>query len=108
MDIASIDAIVRYEIWFLAGGLALIVGFRLLTGGINTKGLLNDKVSGAYSPARLQLLLFTLGGAVYYASLCYHAKAFAPVPNQLAAALGGSNAFYVLRKFFAMRPGNGN
>ena len=106
MAIARILTILRYELWFLAGGVALIAGFRLLTGGINTKGLLNDKVSGAYSPARLQLLLLTLGGAAYYASLCYQAKAFVTVPGPLVAALGGSNAFYVLNKFFALPSGD--
>jgi hypothetical protein len=93
MHMASIAGMLCYEIWFLPGGMALIVGFRLLTGGINTKGLLNDKISSGYSPARIRLVLFTLGSAVHYANLCHQRKAFVPVPNQLGAPLGGSNPF---------------
>ena len=101
MEIVRALTILRYEVWFFTGGLALIVGFRLLTGRVNIKGLLNDQ-SGASSPARLQLLLITLAGAVYYAALCYQKKTFAAVPDQLVAVLGGSNAFYVVRKFLGL------
>jgi hypothetical protein len=105
MDNVLLRVILRYELWSLVGGLAVIITYRLLTGGINTDCLLNEKsAGGGYSPARLQLLLFTLGGAIYYAYQCYHAKAFAPVPTQLGAALGGSNVLYVLRKFVGESP----
>lgn len=103
-----LSAILRYEVWGLVGGLALIVAYRLLTGGINTGGMLNEKGTGSYSPARLQLFLFTLVGAVYYASLCYQSKTFVKVPSEVIAILGGSNGFYVVRKFFNLRPGKGN
>ena len=104
---ASALTILRLEICLFTVGVVSILGFRLLTGGINTNGLLNDKINGAYSPARLQLLLFTLASAIYYAIQCYQAKASVSVP-ELAAILGGSNAFYVLRKFFALQPGAGS
>jgi hypothetical protein len=95
----SVLAVLRYELWFFAGGLAVLVGYRLLTGTINTDCLLNSKTAGgSYSPSRLQLLLFTLVSAIYYAYLCYEKKEFVPVPSILQAALGGSNALYVLRK----------
>jgi hypothetical protein len=92
--------ILRYELWFFVGGLAIIISYRLLNGVINTDGLLTPKgLGGGYSPARLQLLLSTLGIAIYYAYRCYRLKAFAPVPTELGAALGGSNVFYVVRKY---------
>ena len=97
----SVLVVLRYELWFFVGGLAILIGYRLLTRAINTDCLMNSKTAGGgYSPARLQLLLFTLGSAIYYAYLCYQAKAFATVPPAIQAALGGSNALYVLRKSF--------
>ena len=77
-----------------------------LNGAINTGCLLNSKESGGgYSPARLQLLLSTLGIAIYYAYRCYQSKRFADVPAGLETALGGSNAFYVIRKFLSESTG---
>ncbi len=100
MEHVPVLVILRYELWFFVGGLAVIISYRLLNGAINTDRLLSTKGSdGSYSPARLQLLLSTLGIAIYYAYRCYQLKAFAPVPTELGAALGGSNAFYVVRKF---------
>jgi hypothetical protein len=92
--------ILHYELWLFVGGLALMISYRLLTRAINIDCLLHSKEpGGGYSPARLQLLLFTLGGAVYYAYQCYHAHAFVSVPSQFTALLGGSNVLYVFRKF---------
>jgi hypothetical protein len=96
----------RYELWFFVGGLAIVISCRLLNGAINTGCLLNSKESGGgYSPARLQLLLSTLGIAIYYAYRCYQSKRFADVPAGLETALGGSNAFYVIRKFLSESTG---
>ena len=93
--------VLRYELWFFVGSLAVLVGYRLLTGAINTGCLLNSKTpGGSYSPARLQLLLFTLGSAIFYAYKSYMKKRFVDVPSELQALLGGSNALYVLRKSF--------
>ena len=46
--------------------LLLVVAFKLLSGQINTRGLLEDKETGTFSPGRLQLLILTLGGASFY------------------------------------------
>ncbi|MGR3309723.1 MAG: hypothetical protein ACUZ77_03015 [Candidatus Brocadiales bacterium] len=53
---------VRYEIWFLLLGFALVIAYQILTGKINTKGLLLDKETGKLSPGRVQLFtrLFNL------------------------------------------------
>ena len=45
--------------------LLLIITFKLLSGQINTRGLLEDKETGTFSPGRLQLLIVTLGGATF-------------------------------------------
>lgn len=61
--------IIRFEVWLLLGGLALIVAYKMLTGGINMEGLLDDKKdkqTAGFSPARVQLLILTLLGAGYY------------------------------------------
>jgi hypothetical protein len=100
MEHILVLVVLRYELWSFVGGLALIISYRLLTGAINIDCLLHSKApGGGYSPARLQLLLLTLGSAVYYAYQCYSSKKFADVPSQLETALGGSNALYVVRKF---------
>jgi hypothetical protein len=100
MEHLRVLVVLRYELWVFVGGLAVIITYRLLNGAINTDGLLHTKGSDdSYSPVRLQLLLATLGFAVYYAYECYQLKKFASVPAGLTA-LGGSNAFYVVRKFF--------
>ncbi len=80
--------------------LAALVVYRILTGTINAKGLLADKERGTFSPARLQLLLFTLTGAGAYLSSLLEAAAagryaFPDVPQELLLILGGSQAFYL-------------
>ena len=86
-------------------GLALVVGFQILTGKINVQGLLNDKSSdGGFSPGRLQLLVFTIGGAVSYLFLVLDNPKlgqFPDVPNELLLVLGGSNLFYLAGKFYS-------
>jgi hypothetical protein len=58
----------KYEIGFFLAALMAVVAFQLLTGRISTRGLISEKTkagAGAVSPARVQLLLFTLAAAVY-------------------------------------------
>ena len=89
MELVRVLSVLRYELGFLVGGLALIISYRLLAGTINVNGLLNSKTPPyGYSPARLQLLLFTLGGAIFYAYQCYEQKCFVPVPAQLDCTAG--------------------
>ncbi|MBW7998478.1 MAG: hypothetical protein FVQ81_18280 [Candidatus Glassbacteria bacterium] len=100
----QLTAFVEFEVWFLLGGLALVVGYKMLTRGINTAGLLQDKVQDkehrGLSPSRIQLLLFTLVGAgAYLASVPEMFDAAAPklpeVPAELLVLLGGSQAVYL-------------
>ena len=41
---------------FFMSAMLLVVAFKLLSGQINTRGLLEDKETGTFSPGQLQLL----------------------------------------------------
>lgn len=92
----------QYEIWFLLAALGAVVGFQIITGRITTKGLLSDKTNGVgnFSPARLQLLMFTFGVAFYVlgkviASIAAGNPVFPEIDPNLLVVLGGSHAFYL-------------
>ncbi|MBL6934442.1 MAG: hypothetical protein ISR48_03440 [Alphaproteobacteria bacterium] len=92
--------VLTFEIWFLIAALAAIVVFKMLSGGINTKGLLCDKQTGTVSPARVQLLLFTVMGAVAYLTQTVGqvqagGHGFPEVPPELLWLVGGSQALYL-------------
>jgi hypothetical protein len=100
---AKLMMFAQYEIFVLLAGLAAVVGFQILTGRITTNGLLSDKaksgVSG-FSPARLQLLMFSLGvgfyilGKVVSAIAAGH-PAFPEIDPNVLVVLGGSHALYL-------------
>ena len=102
----SLSTFLRYEIWIFLTVLAAVVTYRLLVGTINTRGLIRDKITGrAISPGRLQLLVMTVGGALYYLSLVLSntkVGEFPEVPKELLLTLGGSHAFYLAGKFSSM------
>jgi hypothetical protein len=87
-------------------GLAAVVFYRLLTGGINSKGLLDDKgTSSGFSPARLQLLISTIVVAFYYIGQALSNKntgQFPTIPNEMLLILAGSHAFYLGSKTIAL------
>lgn len=78
--------------------LALIIAYKIITQRINTAGLLSDKETGKFSPARFQLLIFTLIGAGTYISVAGVAE---PVDvlkhpdNIIVGLVGGSNVYYI-------------
>ena len=104
----TLTAVVRFEIWFLLGSLALVVAYKMLTGGINMKGLLDDKKdkqTAGFSPARVQLLILTLFGAGYYLLLTVkdgYPTEFPEVPQELLALVGGGNLVYLGAKARSM------
>jgi len=110
--------VVGWEVWFFLLALAGIVAFQLLTGRINTKSMLcgnGDDMTktGPISPARVQLLLSTLGLAFYYliqvTSKQYSRGSLPEVPQSWPALLGGSHAIYLGNKAYARWLGiNGN
>ncbi|MBL8178646.1 MAG: hypothetical protein JNK48_28490 [Bryobacterales bacterium] len=80
----------------LLGLLAAAVLYRLLTGGIRTKGLLLDSEGRSHSPARLQMLVLSIGGAMHYLSLVAQNPAKLPDPPQeLLLLVGGSHALFM-------------
>ncbi len=93
----------RWEGLFFIFGLAGIVVVQLLTGSINTRYLLcgnqpgSTRKGGKFSPQRLQLLVLTVGAAMFYLSqlLEIHSAHFPDIDQNLVALLGGSNAIYV-------------
>ena len=104
----TLTAVVRFEVWFLLGSLALIVAYKMLTGGINMEGLLDDKKdkqTAGFSPARVQLLILTLFGAGYYLLLTVkdgYPTEFPEVPQELLALVGGGNLVYLGAKARSM------
>lgn len=106
----TLARVVTFELWAFVGGLAFIVAFQLLTGQINTRGLLSDKSGQAnISPSRVQLLTFTLAGAAYYFFHIVDQARIDPtrlpdVPNELLLLLGGSHLIYLGAKAASLLP----
>jgi len=92
--------------------LAAIIAYRLLTGKINTQGLLLSKDPGSdgVSPGRVQLLLVTIGAALSYLSEVSKAtsNALPDVSKTWLYAMGGSSTIYAGLKYRleAFRSGN--
>jgi hypothetical protein len=91
---------------FLLAGLAVVIGYQLITGQINTTGLLMTKdEEHSFSPTRLQLLIATIGGAFYYLLQVLsnpNAQNFPDVPDYLLMIVGGSNLLYLGGKSSAL------
>ncbi|MDX6528330.1 MAG: hypothetical protein QOH41_620 [Blastocatellia bacterium] len=96
----------RHEIEFLLGFLAAIAVYQILTGKINTRGLLKDE-HGVFSPGRLQLLLVTLACASYVfsqvlESITLGAPGFPTLDPKWFLALFGSHAIYLGGKSYSL------
>jgi len=107
----SLDLIiwfVKLEVIVFLVGLAAIIAYRILNGGINTKYLLyGTQKDGTkyFSPERVQLLLFTLGTALFYVTDVLknrNSGALPDVPAETLALLGGSHAIYLGGKAYTM------
>ncbi len=87
-------------------GFAAVILLRIVTGHISLGGLLDSKDAGggrSFSPARLQLLLFTIVVAAYYLHtvLANPRQGSLPsLPTGVIAALGGSHVVYLGGKAF--------
>ncbi len=90
--------IIRFELCGFLIALIAVVGWQLLVGRIATRGLLTTGKTGIDSPARMQMLLLSLGGAAWYFGQVLHSPDNMPlpeVPDQLIAVLGGSHVTYL-------------
>ncbi|HXO40722.1 MAG TPA: hypothetical protein VN999_04675 [Thermoanaerobaculia bacterium] len=89
------------EAGILLGGLLAVVAYRLVIGEISLAGLLYSKEPGgraAFSPTRLQLLIFTAAvAAIYLGEVIAHPRqdSLPHLPLGVVVALGGSQAVYV-------------
>jgi hypothetical protein len=94
----ALATVIAWEFWLFTAALVAVVAYQLLTGRINTDGLLQDKSSaGGFSPMRLQLLLSTLSVAFYYLLQVFsqpHRSDFPPLPPEFVAGLGVSHTLY--------------
>src|SRR5262249_56830683 len=88
-----------------------VIGWKLLTGGIRLNyllyGLRLNRTDGDYtsffSPGRVQLLIVTILTASYYLLQVVHDPTkFPEVPAAWVAALGGSQAIYLVGKAQSM------
>jgi hypothetical protein len=115
MSFTRIIWFARLEAIVFLGGLAAIIAYRMLTGGINTKYLLygTQKDGTKYlSAERVQLLLFTLWTAIAYllqvadlikqAAKTGEAVGLPHISTQTLALLGGSHAIYLVGKAYTM------
>ncbi len=96
--------LLQWEFTLLLGGLAAIVFYQILTGGINTQGLLWEKDGkGNYSAGRVQLLFFTLIFALMYiGKVMQHPTRFPDIPQDFLVILGASNTAYLGQKAFKL------
>lgn len=114
-----VATVLRYEILLFLSAFALVVLYQLLTGRISTRRLLsakdresaglsaNQKTPGA-SPSRVQLLVVSIGVAIYLlAEVLRDPSHFPEVPTGLLLLMAGSEAFYLARKANKLLPGLG-
>ena len=94
-----------WEVLIFLLALLGLISVHLLTGRINTKGLLiGRKGDGTqyFSPERVQLLLFTVGASFQYlAAVLHEPTRFPIVPESWLLILGGSHVVYLGGKFGA-------
>ena len=102
----NLKVFLQYETIALLVAIILSVAHRLLTGSINTKGLLQAKrPAGGISPARVQLLMLTGSVALYYLLLVLQTLKtqsqplkLPELPSELLFVLGGSHTLYLTSK----------
>jgi len=97
----AISQVLHYELLVFLYALAAVVAYQLLTGKINTQGLLQQKDgSGETSPERVQLLLATIAAAAHYLSEAMKSTGgqLPDISNEWLYLMGGSSALYILRK----------
>jgi hypothetical protein len=96
--VEALATFVAAELAVLVGGLAIIVAYKLLTGGINMVGLLSSKSTdrrGEFSPARLQMLVATIVGAATWGLGFASSGQIPEPPRDLLLLLAGSHALYL-------------
>lgn len=99
---STLSTAMRYEMFFVLAGLILIIGFRMVTGRVNTTGLIRDKTTYKISPGRLQMLMSTLLVATYFVTMVIQKNELPTMPQEYLLALGGSHLFYLGGKSYGV------
>jgi len=98
------------EAYAILFALAAIVAWRLCTGKISTRGLIEGRTRGGgsyLSASRVQLLLATLAMAVQYVNQArLNPHALPDIPQNWLMLLGASHILYLGNKFQGKRKGN--
>lgn len=102
----SLTAAVAWAAILWIGAIAAIVTWKLFTGAIDLRGLLQgDRADGGtyFSPGRAQLLVVTTLFSVHLVmQVMGQPSQFPKIPHELLAVLGGSQAAYLVGKARAM------
>ena len=103
---------IRWEIWLLLAGLFGIVGWKILTGAISLRGILEadvpdpnscDGLRSESSPGRVQALVVSLFSALWYLlQVIHNPTQFPQVPDSMVAVLGGSHGVYLSAKAYGL------
>lgn len=98
----------RLETIILLAGLMIIVACKVIAGDINLSGLLTvskdptqSDAPSEFSPARAQMLMATLLGAMYYLIQVINNPSpdtLPDAPSTLVGVIGGSHAIYLVGK----------
>jgi hypothetical protein len=95
--------------WSFVVGLFLVVTYQILTGKIEVKGLLRN--GDGFSVNRVQLLMITIGGALYYLlqvvadpNVMAEPAKLPGVPKELLYVMGGSGLAYLFGQYRSLPP----
>jgi hypothetical protein len=109
----ELAVLIKWEVQIFILALVGLIAIKLLTGEINTDGLLFGRISGRptknnqnqyFSPERVQLLFFTIAAGFYYLQLVLNnpsSGTLPDIPQILPVTVGGSNAIYLAGKAYA-------
>jgi|SRR5215831_9591640 len=103
----SLISFATIELEFLVFGYSSVIFYQLLTGRINTRGLLFGRSAtgqSGFSPARLQVLLLTLGTAFYVLSGTISAGTprLPDIDARMLEILGGTHAIFLGSKGYSL------
>lgn len=98
----TLFTVTRYEMFFFFSALAFMVGYRMLTGHIKTKGLLQDKITKEFSPGRLQMLIATACIAIYFVVQVMQTEKMPELGREFTLTLAGSHLFYLGGKTYSV------
>ena len=95
-----------YEVLFLLFSLTGVVAYQMLTGKINLKGLLENKIrnENGVTLERVQLIIFTSISALYFIlHVINDPSQFPTVPPEMVTLMGGSSLVYLGGKAYSFR-----